>query len=95
MDLAPLISRARGQDPTFRLRGGGEHPVLYRVLDSHEVLVLPAAGGFREMVLRELHDSALGGHMGAEKTYVALQKGVWWPRMKATVEQYVAACPVC
>ena len=47
------------------------------------------------MVLRELHDSALGGHMGAEKTYVALQKRVWWPRMKATVEQYVAACPVC
>ena len=68
---------------------------MYHVLDSHEVLVLPAAGRFREMVLCELHDSALGGHMGAEKTYVALQKRVWWPQMKATVEQYVAACPVC
>ena len=52
---------------------------MYHVLDSHKVLVLPAAGGFREMVLRELHESALGGHMGAEKTYLASQKRIWWP----------------
>ena len=84
-----------GQDSTFRLRGGGEYPVLYHVLDSHEVLVLQTAGGFHEMVLHELYDSALGGHMRAEKTYVALQKHVWWPGMKATVEKYVAACPIC
>ena len=64
------------------------------MLDSHEVLILPAAGGFREMVLRELYGSALRSHMGAEKTYMALQKRVWWPQMKATVEQYIAAYPV-
>ena len=31
---------------------------------------------------------------GAEKTYVALKKNVWWPRMKAKVEKYIAACPI-
>ena len=52
---------------------------FYHVLDSHEVLVLPAAGGFHEMVLCELHDGALGGRLGAKKSYVALQKRMWQP----------------
>ena len=68
---------------------------MHHVLDSHENLVLPEIGGFHEMVLCDLHDNALGGHMGAKKTYVALKKGVWWPQMMITFEQYVAACPVC
>ena len=71
-ELAPLIVRAQSHDGHYRLRGGREHPTLYRVLNDSEVLVLPAKGGFRETVLRELHDSALGGHLGAAKTLLAL-----------------------
>ena len=71
-ELAPLIVRAQSHDGHYRLRGGGEHPTLYRVLNDSEVLVLPAKGGFCEIVLCELHDSALGGHLGAEKTLLAL-----------------------
>ena len=45
----------------------------------HKVLVLPTAGGFHEIVLYELLDSALGSHLGAEKTYVALKMRIGWP----------------
>ena len=71
-ELAPLIVRAQSHDGHYRLWGGGEHPTLYRVLNDSEVLVLPVKGSFHEIVLRELHDSALGGHLGAEKTLLAL-----------------------
>ena len=64
-ELAPLIVHAQSNDGHFCLCGGGEHPTLYWVLNDSEVLVLLAKGGFHEIVLCELHDSALGGHLGA------------------------------
>ena len=71
-ELASFLEAARGQDPTFVLRGGGEFPALYRVSAGHNQLVLPAAGGFRELVLAELHDSQLGGHLDSCRTLAIL-----------------------
>ena len=65
------------------------------MLNDSEVLVLPAKGGFCEIVLCELHESALGGHLGAEKMLLALQQRVWWPHVRAHVDAYVAGCPTC
>ena len=70
--LACLIAHARGDDPTFHLRGGGDTPVLYRVSHGREMLVLPATGWFHQLVLSELHDSKLGGHLDATRTLAAL-----------------------
>ena len=70
--LACLLTRARGDDPTFHFRGGGDTPVLYRVSHGRDQLVLPATGGFRQLVLSELHDSKLGGHLDATRTLAAL-----------------------
>ena len=50
-ELASLIVCAQSHDGHFRFCGGGEHPILYRVLNDSEVLVLPAKGGFREIIL--------------------------------------------
>ena len=57
--------------------GGGEFPVLYRVSAGHDQLVLPAAGGFSELVLAELHDSRLGGHLDSHRMLAALQLRIW------------------
>ena len=70
--LACLLTRACGDDPTFHLRGGGDTPVLYQVSHGREQLVLPATGGFCQLVLSELHDSKLGGHLDATRTLAAL-----------------------
>ena len=70
--LACLLTRAHGDDPTFHLHGGGDTPVLYCVSHGGEQLVLPATGGFRQLVLSELHDSKLGGHFDATCTLAAL-----------------------
>ena len=57
--------------------------------------MLPAEVGFGRIVLYKLHDSALGGHLGAEKMLLALQQRVWWPCMRAHMDAYVAGCPTC
>ena len=72
-ELSPLIVHAQSNNGHFRLCEEGEHPTLYWVLNDSKVLVLPAKGGFHEIVLCKLHDSALRGHLGAEKMLLALQ----------------------
>ena len=71
-ELALFLEAARGQDPAFVLLGGGLFPALYRVSAVHDQLLLPASGGFRELVLAEPHDSRLGGHLDSHRTLVAL-----------------------
>ena len=70
--LACLLAHARRDDPTFHLQGGGDTPVLCQVSHGRDQLVLPATGGFCQLVLSELHDSKLGGHLDATRTLAAL-----------------------
>ena len=39
-------------------------------------LVVPRTGGFRNLLVSELHDSLLAGHLGARKTFLALSQRV-------------------
>ena len=94
-ELSTFLLAARGQDPTFVLRGSGEFLVLYHVSAGHDQLVLPAAGGFRELVLAELHDSSLGGHLDSRHMLAALQLCIWWPGMRANVAAYMSSCSTC
>lgn len=96
--MARLVALARGDDARFRVRGEGPVSLLYRTgtsSDSGDRLVLPEAGGFRQLAMREVHDATLGGHMGHRKTLAALQQRVWWPGMDDEVRAFVAGCPVC
>ena len=94
-EMAKLVKLARSCEGRYRLRGEGDTPVLYRVGGESDQLVIPASGGLRELVLAELHDTLLGGHMGYFKTMSALVQRVWWPKMGTTVRAYVSACPIC
>ena len=93
--LSDLLSCALGPEATFHFRGGGEHPVLYNVHKGHDQLVLPSGGGFHDTDMRELHDTALRGHLGSARTLETLQACLWWPHMRADLEACVVACPMC
>ncbi len=73
VEMSRLVALARSDDARFRVRGEGDMSLLYRVGDTSDRLVLPALGGFRELALREVHDTLLGGHLGHRKTLAALQ----------------------
>ena len=49
----------------------------------------------RKKILREAHNSAVGGHGGTFRTAEALKKIVWWPSMEADIEAHVKQCAVC
>ncbi|GJP56344.1 hypothetical protein CLOM_g15405 [Closterium sp. NIES-68] len=48
-----------------------------------------------ELLIQEVHDSNLSGHVGVDKTLKALQQFYYWPYMVTDVQRYMAVCPIC
>jgi transposase InsO family protein len=54
-----------------------------------------STGNWRQLLLQETHDSAIGGHSGVAMTYHRLHQHFSWPLMKQDVHQYIRSCPTC
>lgn len=48
----------------------------------------------RENLIKEKHSGGLGGHFGADKTFVQLSHFCFCPKMRFEVEKYVKNCKV-
>ena len=46
-------------------------------------------------LLREFHESAIGGHFGVLKAYRCFAAELYWVGMKKDVEEIVPRCNVC
>ena len=46
-------------------------------------------------VLQGIHDWLFAGHLGITRTLDRLHARFFWPKMRQTVEQYVASCQIC
>jgi hypothetical protein len=46
-------------------------------------------------ILKEIHDSPIGGHAGINRTYRKLKQFINWEGTKSDVEQYIRKCEKC
>ncbi len=46
-------------------------------------------------IVREAHDSALGGHQGINRTFERIREDLWWPQMMDDVVSHTRACTTC
>ena len=46
-------------------------------------------------VMEEFHDSAFGGHWGADVTLLGLRRAFYWPTMMRDVMDHVRTCDHC
>ena len=60
---------------------------------NHLQLVLPKS--LRETVLKELHEGAVGGHLGEEKTLSRLKERYYWPGHWTDVRNWCQTCGIC
>lgn len=58
-------------------------------------LFLSAQPAFIPILLKEYHDSMIGGHSGVLRTMKRIQEQFHWPQMRKTIQDYVAGCTVC
>eukprot|EP01018_Ginkgo_biloba_P033322 Gb_18633 [translate_table: standard] len=51
-------------------------------------------GPMRENIIRELHNSGLGGHFGRDKTITLVKDRYYWPGLRKRVAKFVAQCKI-
>jgi len=49
----------------------------------------------QQMLLKEMHECPVGGHLSVQHTYDRLKMFVTWPGMFQDVEDYVMKCEIC
>ena len=73
--------------------------IIYRKsYDSNHnpILLICLPKKLRRQVLRDLHDSEVGGgHLGTLKTYYKVRRRFFWPNCEKTVRSYIRNCPNC
>ena len=70
--------------------------MLCKLVDDTFCPVIPEASSSSvDVILSDLHNSALGGHLGFRKLLQAVSKRFYWRGMHASVKNFVKKCPVC
>lgn len=49
----------------------------------------------RPEIIKENHDSLMGGHKGIVKTYLRIREKFYWPGMKSDIEMHIKKCHTC
>lgn len=57
--------------------------------------VVPKSSEFIPILLKEYHDSLVGGHMGEVKTYLRMAQDWYWNGMRKDVTAYIQRCTTC
>lgn len=61
----------------------------------HNRVIIPPSSPLMGQLLREHHDTPMGGHSGVLRTYRCLARQYYWPGMHRIVREFVASCEVC
>lgn len=72
--------------------------MLYRMYENASGkidLQLIAPKMQRKAILGELHEGALGGHLGEEKMLAKLRARFYWPGYHSDVRDWCRTCPQC
>ena len=91
-DFGPILTRLKNNDDphsAYQL----ENDLLF--LREGERMCIPDDPETKTILLQEVHDSALAGHPGLDKTYTRLAQIAYWPNMRKSVEKYVKSCHTC
>ncbi|GMF23678.1 unnamed protein product [Phytophthora fragariaefolia] len=58
-------------------------------------VVIPADDDLWTRIVHAYHDSPAGGHLGLEKTFAALSRDSFWPRMYKWIRKWVRSNEIC
>ncbi|XP_051153378.1 uncharacterized protein LOC127287824 [Leptopilina boulardi] len=93
---------SRRNDLTDELMRGGLIQILNTIFQNSNIKVTVCYGQvtipkeeIREDIIKEYHNSKIGGHKGVTKTYRRIREKFFWPGIKDQVTEFVRKCPTC
>ena len=98
--LAPNKENLAALTPSLRARLHRYHfrdDLLYYQVDSSDPLriVVPNDDSLKLRILGEFHDCPTAGHLGREKTFLAITRHYYWPNQYRWVRKYIRTCEIC
>ncbi|KAG6610270.1 reverse transcriptase [Phytophthora cinnamomi] len=77
--LGVLLRNTRNQIDRYHLDGD----LLFDNMDRFDTprVVVPNDDDLRARIIHEFHDSPMGAHLGREKTFAAVSRDFYWPRI--------------
>ena len=83
---------ARAGSAEWQLRDG----LLCRLVADHFCPVIPVGDeDIINVILRDYHASALGGHLSTKKLLAKVKKKFYWQNMFKSVDTFCKHCVVC
>ena len=58
-------------------------------------LIIPEKSPFIPALMRQFHDSTIGGHEGVLKTFKRMAREVLWKNMRSDITEFIKACAIC
>lgn len=98
VSLLDDMQRAVAADPKYQSLLSSPTPELTvkdGYLYSGDRMYVPDDAALRTRLLREFHDSPLGGHLGKSKTAHRVKSRFYWPGMDGSISDYVLSCGEC
>lgn len=65
-----------------------------RVIFCLNTITVPAIRQ-RADIIKEYHESLLGGHQGIAKTYYRIRQRYFWPHLKTEIQSFIKSCDSC
>ena len=58
-------------------------------------IIVPHDEELKYRILYEVHDTAISGHLGSEKTYGLVSQRFWWIKLYKWLSTYMCTCEPC
>ena len=65
------------------------------IIYYNDQIYIPKIPSIMNMILNEVHDSIIGGHVGMNKTLELVQRKYYWPKMYKYISTYINSCDKC
>ncbi len=85
-----LVSQAK-KDSKVQFRDD----MLCVLVEDYFCPVIPKDSDIIGQILRDLHASALGGHLGFLKLYTLVKRRFFWHNMRRDIDTFCRRCVVC
>src|SRR5437588_4664713 len=94
-ELIQVLEKSSDKIPPELQKKAQQFTLQNGTLYFKDRIYVPTDPKLRLKLLQEYHDTPIAGYLRVEKTYEALSRNFYWPRMADNLKSFVTSCNIC